>query len=194
MKIEFTCPECGDFQLVEVLTEATIQTEVVSAAIEDGWVDLGYADAEDILEGRVQHYMCGNCGWVIAEDNAELMQKLEENNWLKPDPLEELAVRVERKWKEEAGEEICFDVRPALKQYFSREDLDELAGMSAEELDDAIEQGYLDRSSCLTPRSFAGFPHIPGAGAAAGVRHADAEKVKQALEELQNTEKETEHE
>ena len=71
----FTCPRCGGHKLEEVMIEV-VQTTVITAVecVENG-LACDYGDCSHD-GGEVSCYQCGNCGNVVAENEAALRELL----------------------------------------------------------------------------------------------------------------------
>lgn len=78
MILSFTCPWCNQHEIEEVLHDAILLAKVQATA--DGNVEgLGVTD---ILDGKITHYQCHHCGYVLQlngrpiVDNRELVECL----------------------------------------------------------------------------------------------------------------------
>jgi len=60
MSREFTCPDCHEHRLEEVMINVTVSSEVNSIS-EDGCIEYGEQTNDD---GEVSHYQCVNCGYI----------------------------------------------------------------------------------------------------------------------------------
>jgi hypothetical protein len=71
----FTCPECGEHHLEEVMLNVTVSSEVTSV---DEFEECEY-DVQTNDGGEVDRYECAECGWVVpnVKDAFDLF------NWLK---------------------------------------------------------------------------------------------------------------
>lgn len=68
----FTCPNCGEHVIEEIMVNVTVVTEMVSIE-EDETAEYGDQINED---GEVERYQCVGCGRMVAKDRAELLQVL----------------------------------------------------------------------------------------------------------------------
>ena len=72
---EFTCPDCGEHKLEEIMSDVTVASEINH--IYDG--DMEYGEQTN-SGGVVERYQCTNCGTIIAHSQEELMEVAELNN------------------------------------------------------------------------------------------------------------------
>jgi len=63
-ELKFTCPECGEHRLEEVMIDVTVSSEITRIS-DDGDHDYGEQTNED---GETSHYQCmnGTCGYVVG--------------------------------------------------------------------------------------------------------------------------------
>jgi len=76
----FNCPTCGSHQLIEVLVNATVFSDV--ANLTDNCVL--YYENEVVADGEVYCYKCSQCGFVPElEDGDPVSSVLELLTWIK---------------------------------------------------------------------------------------------------------------
>jgi rubrerythrin len=78
VKDVFACPVCGSHLLDEVMNEVMQTTEVTGLALTEGGVACEYGDCSHD-GGFVINYLCGVCGFSVAEDEAGLVKFLRQN-------------------------------------------------------------------------------------------------------------------
>jgi rubredoxin len=61
--MNFTCPECQQHRLEEVMTSVIVASTIIDA--QDGSIDYGEQTNEG---GLVDHYQCMDCGYIIRWD------------------------------------------------------------------------------------------------------------------------------
>ena len=69
--LEFTCPDCGSYQLEEIMVNVTVASRVSKIDSESDELEYGEQTNSD---GVVARYQCENCGQVIAENHEALLQ------------------------------------------------------------------------------------------------------------------------
>jgi len=69
---KFTCPDCGENKLEEIMSSVTVASEI--SVIQDG--DLEYGEQTN-SSGVVERYQCANCGYTVAHSPEELVEMLE---------------------------------------------------------------------------------------------------------------------
>jgi len=65
MNLKFTCPNCKNHRLEEVMTNVTL-TSVISKIDADGDHEYDKAINED---GEISQYQCVHCGYIIGEQH-----------------------------------------------------------------------------------------------------------------------------
>lgn len=63
-QLEFTCPDCGSYQLEEIMVNVTVASRVSEIDSESDELEYGEQTNSD---GVVDRYQCENCGQIIAE-------------------------------------------------------------------------------------------------------------------------------
>ena len=58
--VKFTCPECGDHRVEEIMVDVTVSSEITAF---DELGDFEYR--QPMNDGGVSHYQCLYCGQVI---------------------------------------------------------------------------------------------------------------------------------
>jgi len=67
MELKFTCPECGDHTLVEILVDAVVRSEIEQ--IDDkGNVKYGKVSNKD---STMSDFQCAHCGAGIEDENGD---------------------------------------------------------------------------------------------------------------------------
>lgn len=74
----FCCPSCEDNRLEEIVSGATVATEI---SIEDGEVIYGEQSSDS---GMLERYQCVNCGYTLTDEEGDTIQSEEDLiDWLK---------------------------------------------------------------------------------------------------------------
>jgi hypothetical protein len=78
IEIEFTCEDCGDNRIEEIMTDVTVASQITVLHTEDGLGDCEYGDSSS-HGGGVDRYQCVNCGCAIEfADKLKSVNTLEE--------------------------------------------------------------------------------------------------------------------
>ena len=81
-QLDFTCPDCGNSDLEEVMVSAVVSS-LVDSFDEDGNVEY-LAHLDEIYDGVIDRFQCRVCGYIIETvDNYEDLYKVaSKNGWL----------------------------------------------------------------------------------------------------------------
>jgi len=86
MEIKFTCPECGEHVIEEVMLNVMVVSPLIRIN-DDG--DCVYG-VQINTDGEVSHYQCMSCGYVIEEEGESVITNCEElAEWIKAHCLKE---------------------------------------------------------------------------------------------------------